>query len=72
MVVVGALVWGWYLTLFLAFIMTVLPYAVLRAIRNLEQRTIWLVVFIGNCDRGIGMPWRDHWTVGSYQTEHEG
>lgn len=35
--VVGALVWGWYLTLLLWFILVVLPYSLLRVIRNIEQ-----------------------------------
>lgn len=35
--VVGALVWGWYLTLLLWFILVVLPYSLLRVIRNIER-----------------------------------
>jgi hypothetical protein len=37
LVVVGAIAWGWYRTLLVAFILTVLPYAGWRTIRNLEQ-----------------------------------
>ncbi|MBK9947713.1 MAG: hypothetical protein IPP12_11080 [Nitrospira sp.] len=37
LVVVGAIAWGWYRTLLVAFILTVLPYAMWRTIRNLEQ-----------------------------------
>lgn len=37
LVVVGAIAWGWYRTLLVAFILTVLPYAVWRTIQNLEQ-----------------------------------
>jgi len=36
-VVVGAIVWGWYLTLLVTFILTVLPYVVWCTIRNFEQ-----------------------------------
>lgn len=35
--VVGVLGWGWYLRLLLWFILVVLPYSVLRVIRNGEQ-----------------------------------
>ncbi|MBI5315017.1 MAG: hypothetical protein HZB34_03510 [Nitrospirae bacterium] len=35
--VAGALAWGWYLTLLLWLILVLLPYAVLRVMRNFEQ-----------------------------------
>ncbi len=35
--VVGALVWGWYLTLLFWLILVVLPYSLLRVIRNGEH-----------------------------------
>lgn len=36
-VVVGAIVCGWYLTLLVAFTLTVLPYALWHTIQNFEQ-----------------------------------
>lgn len=35
--VVGALAWGWYLTLLVWLILVILPYTVLRVIRNFER-----------------------------------
>lgn len=35
--VVGALVWGWYLTLLFWLILVVLPYSLLRVIQNGEH-----------------------------------
>ncbi len=35
--VTGALAWGWYLTLLLWLILVILPYTVLRVIRNFDQ-----------------------------------
>ncbi|MGZ8381701.1 MAG: hypothetical protein ACXW4C_08565 [Nitrospira sp.] len=35
--VAGALAWGWYLTLLLWLTLIILPYTVLRVIRNFEQ-----------------------------------
>lgn len=37
LLVVGAIAWGWYLALLLAFIVIVLPCAVWRTIQNFEH-----------------------------------
>lgn len=36
-VVVGAIAWGWYLTLLIAFVLSFLPYAVWHTMRKFEQ-----------------------------------
>lgn len=45
--VAGALAWGWYLTLLVWLILVILPYTVLRVMRNFNRRMICLVVLDG-------------------------